>query len=349
MPKQKESIPRASSDSPMREGSSASVGKSDTSLKSGSLQPPGFNEAEACGDSVEFDWAGDELVESARYRLLKRVGQGGMGIVYLAEDLQLRRFVAIKLAVQRLEWLRFEREATITALLDHPGVVPILGQGQHNGHPYYVMRYVQGQPLDSVISDFHRKIQTANDYFRPEMQLRFRELLARFVAVCRTVPYAHSRGVIHRDIKPANVLVGQYCETIVLDWGLARRLISEPEKPVDMDSQLDGEMTRTGVCLGTPAYMAPEQREGNRADERTDVFLLGATMYHLLCGKAPFADSETLIPPASARAGCRPPWKRYACRPCNLARKIGIRRRKRWPQTWKSGWRTSRSRSIRSR
>lgn len=215
---EKEPVPGPpSSDSPMPERSSASVGNSGTSLDSDSLQPPGFNEAEAGGDSVQPEWAGNELVESARYRLVKRVGQGGMGIVYLAEDLRLHRFVAVKVAVQPLEWLRFEREATITALLDHPGVVPILGQGQHNGHPYYVMRYVQGHPRDSVISVFHQSIQTANDYFRPEMQLRFRELLSRFVAVCRTVAYAHSKGIVHRDIKPANVLVGQYGETVVLD------------------------------------------------------------------------------------------------------------------------------------
>jgi hypothetical protein len=229
-------------------------------------------------------------MQVAQYRIREKIGKGGMGKVYLADDLVLNRKVAIKFAQTPAPQARFQREAEITALLEHPGVVPVLMRGQQDGRLYYVMRYVEGERFDQAIHSWHKSCQSARDFRRTKVQLQFRELLQRFVAVCQTVAYAHSRGIIHRDLKPNNILLGRFGETIVLDWGLAKR-------------KSEAGSTAAGSRLGTKAYMAPEQVDGKPADERTDVFLLGATLYHLLTGQPPFYRGRPAKPPRQLK-----PW-----------------------------------------
>jgi serine/threonine protein kinase/tricorn protease-like protein len=274
-----------------------------TSLEEDSLQPPGAG-AES---PPEVRPPVEEVIESARYRIVKKIGEGGMGVVYLADDLVLHRKVAIKFAHTPALQARFQREAEITALLEHPGVVPVLMRGQQDGRLYYVMRYVEGERFDQAIARWHESCQSARDFRRTKVQLQFRELLQRFVAVCQTVAYAHSRGIIHRDLKPSNILLGRFGETIVLDWGLARRKsvdgdAGSPDSAKPPDGA-DDHHTRPGAKLGTEAYMAPEQVDGKPADERTDVFLLGATLYHLLTGQPPFDLGRPAKPPRQLK-----PW-----------------------------------------
>jgi serine/threonine protein kinase/tetratricopeptide (TPR) repeat protein len=273
-----------------------------TSLEEDSLQPPG-----AGREPPPEVPPPEKVMQVAQYRTVKKIGKGGMGVVYLADDLVLNRKVAIKFAHTPALQARFQREAEITALLEHPGVVPVLMRGQQDGRLYYVMRYVEGERFDQAIHSWHESCQSARDFRRTKVQLQFRELLQRFVAVCQTVAYAHSRGIIHRDLKPSNILLGRFGETIVLDWGLARR------KSVDGDAGspdsarppdgADDHHTRPGAKLGTEAYMAPEQVDGKPADERTDVFLLGATLYHLLTGQPPFCLGRPAKPPRQLK-----PW-----------------------------------------
>ncbi|MCS7167535.1 MAG: tetratricopeptide repeat protein [Gemmatales bacterium] len=238
------------------------------------------------------------VLQSTRYRLVHCIGRGGMGEVWLAEDLELNRPVAIKFARSPSLLWRFEREAQITALLQHPGIVPVFGRGQYGTQRYYVMQYVEGQRFDEAIEAFHRLLRQPADFERAEVRLKFVELLQRFVAVCRTIAYAHSRGVIHRDLKPHNIVLGQYGETVVLDWGLAKRLAEEEMQIGSHERQEDDEShTLPGTRMGTQAYMAPEQLEGGLATEQTDIFLLGATLYHVLVGKPPFAQGRPALRP----------------------------------------------------
>src|SRR5262249_19292171 len=147
--------------------------------------------------------------------------RGGLGQVSLAQDEKLGRHVALKeiradcrdAAARR----RFLVEATITGRLEHPGIVPIYTlEEDADGEPYYIMRFIEGRTLGAAIQAYHEE----------PTPLAFRELLQRFVSVCQTVAYAHSRGVIHRDLKPANVMLGDYGETLVVDWGLAKEVVS---------------------------------------------------------------------------------------------------------------------------
>ncbi|MDW8244770.1 MAG: serine/threonine-protein kinase [Thermogemmata sp.] len=237
-------------------------------------------------------------MEQTRYRLIRRIGRGGMGEVWLADDLTLNRKVAIKFALVPQSSWRFEQEVAITALLQHPGIVPVYTGGCQKGIRYYVMRYVEGQRFDQAIAEFHRLLHRPSDFARRQIRLAFLELIHRFLAVCRTIAYAHSQGIIHRDLKPTNIILGQFGETIVLDWGLARRINCSEQSQSDSSTlSTPHQVTRTGAQIGTPAYMAPEQRLGLPADQRTDVFLLGATLYHLLTGQVPFTGQTAAFAP----------------------------------------------------
>src|SRR5262249_817837 len=152
------------------------------------------------------------------------------------------------------------------------------------GQPYYAMRFIQGRTLAAAIKEYHHQP-------RP---LTLRDLLKRFVDVCQALAYAHSKGVIHRDLKPVNVMLGDYGETLVLDWCLAKRLgwpggpcaDTEPDLPelLGSSSPAHDQLTQAGQVLGTPAYMAPEQAEGQaaRVAEAADIYALGAILYELL-------------------------------------------------------------------
>ena len=225
--------------------------------------------------------------------------KGGLGDIYRARDIELSREVALKRI--RLKYSsesrvrrRFLREARLTARLNHPGVVPIHGLiWDRQGQPWYVMRFVEGKTLALAIDEYHKSLQTGNRL--DDQTLVFRKLLARFVAVCDTIAFAHSRDVVHRDLKPSNVILGEYGETIVLDWGLATSAFAGPDDPTSPQPKPptaeEGEpVTHAGQVLGTPAFMSPEQAKGLPAMNRpaSDIYGLGAILYTILAGRAPF-------------------------------------------------------------
>jgi tetratricopeptide (TPR) repeat protein/tRNA A-37 threonylcarbamoyl transferase component Bud32 len=244
-----------------------------------------------------------------RYAPLHLHAAGGLGEVYVAEDTELGRRVALKRirpgrADNPESRRRFLREAEVTARLEHPGIVPVHGLvWDAQGRPHYAMRLIDGESLRDAIAAFHTAEVPGRD--PGERTLALRGLLSRFVAVCQTVAYAHSKGVVHRDLKPANVMLGQFGETLVVDWGLARQMrssecgigIEVTEADGDSSSIPHSEFrdphsreTRPGAVIGTPAYMSPEQATG-RHDEvgpASDIFMLGGTLYTILIGRSPF-------------------------------------------------------------
>jgi serine/threonine-protein kinase len=244
----------------------------------------------------------DALPAAGRYRALRPHAKGGLGEVFVAEDTELHRQVALKRmqphhADDAHSRGRFVLEAEITGGLEHPGIVPVYGLNTYSdGRPFYAMRFIQGESLKDAVKRFHQ----APDFG----SAAFRQLLRRFVDVCNAVAYAHSRGVLHRDLKPANVMLGPFGETLVVDWGLAKVVGRErsgvpgpgaPEEPIlQPASGGSGYETVAGTALGTPGYMSPEQAAG-RLDElgpASDVYSLGATLYAVLTGRAPFEGSD---------------------------------------------------------
>jgi len=219
-----------------------------------------------------------------RYEQIGEHARGGLGRVVRAIDKRLGRTVAVKELLRRSESneARFLREALITARLEHPGIVPVHEAGRWpNGDPYYVMKLVEGRTLKELIAER----STTRDRLG---------LLQHVIAVADAVGYAHSEGVIHRDLKPSNIIVGEFGETIVVDWGLAcdRRRDLPELAPGDYEpSSGSGPVsTVSGKVVGTPGYMAPEQARGEPVDERADVYALGAVLYELLAGSPPHAD-----------------------------------------------------------
>ncbi|MFO0902331.1 MAG: serine/threonine-protein kinase [Pirellulales bacterium] len=259
----------------------------------------------------------DLLLEpgAVRYELQSLHAEGGLGEVFLARDRELERDVAVKRIRARLSddpatQSRFVREARLTGGLEHPAIVPVYGlQRQADGRPLYSMRFVRGESLHHLASRFHqRRREGMASIARDDRE--FRQLIGHCAAVCQAVAYAHSRGVIHRDIKPDNILCGQFGETLLVDWGLAKRTNGEdgfadsaPAAPVD-----DPSATSLGVIVGTPAYMSPEQAQGESASAgpASDIYSLGATLYHLLAGKPPHTGANPLEICESARSGSFP-------------------------------------------
>jgi eukaryotic-like serine/threonine-protein kinase len=249
---------------------------------------------------------GQATSREGRFQLLRHHASGGIGVVYVARDSELNREVALKqIQVQHADdpasRARFLVEAEVTGRLEHPGIVPVYGLGTNDqGRPFYAMRFVRGQSLKEAIDRYHqgrppRGADPADD------TLALRQLLSRFVDVCHAIAYSHSRGIIHRDLKPANILLGHYGETLVVDWGLAKVVGGDDPTPQsDAETTLrpalptGGTETRVGVTIGTPAYMSPEQSEGRAAavGPASDVYSLGATLYCIVTGRPPLADSD---------------------------------------------------------
>ncbi len=230
-------------------------------------------------------------VRTGRYFLKKFHAKGGMGEVWLAEDGDIGRPVALKRMLKGREEHkeRFLQEGQVTGQLEHPGVIPVHELGlDENGQPYYVMKFVHGRTLQEVIQAYHKG---EGGEAKEVQRLR---LLNIFLNLCQTVAYAHSRGVIHRDIKPDNVMVGAYGETLVLDWGLAK-VVGKPEDEtnpyahVHLSGSVESMETMAGSVKGTPTYFAPEVAAGRieEVDQLSDVYLLGGTLYHILTGKPP--------------------------------------------------------------
>ncbi len=254
---------------------------------------------------------GSSTVHSAvpharRFRILRPHAKGGLGAVLVAFDEELRREVALKEIQERHaddahSRSRFLLEAEVTGGLEHPGIVPVYSLGSYgDGRPYYAMRFIRGESLRKAI-DHHHKPPAGAPADPAARALELRGLLRRFLDVCEALGYAHSRRIVHRDVKPDNVMLGPFGETLVVDWGLAKALdrtddntpaAMSAEGPLRPQSADSSAPTVIGSAIGTPAYMSPEQAEGDieSLGPPTDVYSLGATLYHLLTGQPPFTD-----------------------------------------------------------
>jgi serine/threonine-protein kinase len=228
---------------------------------------------------------------SGRYVLERELGRGGMATVYLAQDLKHDRPVALKVLHPELAASlgpeRFLREIKLAARLQHPHILTVLDSGETGGRLWFTMPFVEGESL--------------RDRLRRERQLPVEDALRIAREAAQALQYAHSHGVIHRDIKPENLLLTDDGNTLVADFGIARGLTGES----------DEKLTETGLVVGTPAYMSPEQAAGDRAlDARTDIYSLAAVLYEMLAGEPPFsgATMQSMIvkrltePPPSARS-----------------------------------------------
>jgi serine/threonine-protein kinase len=256
-----------------------------------------------------------------RYTLLRLHAKGGIGQVWVARDLELGREVALKeLRTDRPSEssirARFMNEARITGQLEHPGVVPVYelveGTGEHAA--YYTMRLIRGRNLKHAIEAYHRERRESR-----AGPLALRDLLTSFVAICNTIAYAHARRVLHRDLKPDNIVLGDFGEVIVLDWGLARLMDrAEPPGsllPVSVESHASPEHTMAGQVVGTPSYLSPEQAEGrlDLLDERSDVYGLGAVLYEILtCGPPHSSGTPEEVVQRVLRDSLIPPRQRVA-------------------------------------
>jgi serine/threonine protein kinase/tetratricopeptide (TPR) repeat protein len=233
----------------------------------------------------------------SHYRLLHPLGEGGMGVVYRAEDLQLGREVAVKLlraeAVASTEWLaRFEREARLASSLQHPHICTIHELGEHDGHPFIVMERLEGRTIKQLLESGPLPVRRVLEFARQ---------------IADALDAAHRRGIVHRDIKPANLFVTHGDHIKMLDFGLAKLAVDEPRVATVASAATvtatatavslpSPDLTRTGSTVGTAAYMAPEQAQGQPVDARTDLFSLGSVLYELATGRRAFGgDNVPLI------------------------------------------------------
>ncbi|MHC4506230.1 MAG: protein kinase domain-containing protein, partial [Planctomycetota bacterium] len=240
------------------------------------LPPPG-----AASETIEIPHGGPAgakavaplFPHSERYRPLGELGRGGMGVVYKAHDSKLHRVVALKVLIAgegatQEDVERFFREASAAAQLRHPNIVPIHELDVKEGRHFFTMDFVEGGPLSNLIAQRALTPRRAVEILRD---------------VAEAVHHAHEHGTIHRDVKPANIIITPDGRPMVMDFGLAKQVES------------DRKLTRTGVVMGTPEYMAPEQAKGetHEADARTDVWALGAVLYEMITGLPPFAGATS--------------------------------------------------------
>ena len=208
----------------------------------------------------------------SRYRVLEKLGEGGMGVVYKAEDTDLRRFVALKFLsdesfADRQAVARFRREAIAASALNHPNICTIHEIGEHDGRPFIAMELLEGMTLRQRIG---------------ARALTLDEIMRLGIEIADALDVAHAQGIIHRDIKPANIFVTEFGHAKILDFGLA--------KPAELPSST---VTPGPLAPGTPPYMSPEQVSGQPLDARTDVWSLGCAMYEMATGELPFSGGST--------------------------------------------------------
>src|SRR6476619_3333721 len=211
-----------------------------------------------------------------RYTIERELGRGGMGVVYLARDLRYGRPVALKILLPELTARsapeRFQREIHFAARLQHPHILTVLDSGETAGQLWFTMPFVEGESLRQRLNR--------------ERQLPTEDALQIGREAARALDYAHQHGIIHRDIKPENILLTEDGSTLVADFGIARALVGE-----------EG-LTQTGIAIGTPAYMSPEQASADKStDARTDIYALGAVLYEMLAGEPPYtgATAQAII------------------------------------------------------
>jgi tetratricopeptide (TPR) repeat protein/predicted Ser/Thr protein kinase len=218
----------------------------------------------------------------SHYRILEKLGEGGMGVVYLAEDQHLARRVAIKFltSTDHHYRARFIREARAVSALTHPHIAIVHDYGETElGQPFLVMEFVKGKSLSELLDE----------------GLTLRRSVEIVASIAEALAEAHHHGIVHRDIKPSNILVNERGQVKVLDFGLVKHLVEPPSSEVDLDAQtIYSTQTRSDVIVGTPLYLSPEQATGKKVDGRSDLFALGALLYECLTGRSAFSGGSVL-------------------------------------------------------
>ncbi len=218
----------------------------------------------------------------SHYRIIEKLGEGGMGVVYLAEDKHLGRRVAIKFlsSTDHHYRARFIREARAVSALSHPNIATVHDYGETEaGQPFIVMEFVKGKTLSDLL----------------EEGLTIRRSVETVASIAEALSEAHEQGIVHRDIKPSNVLINERGQVKVLDFGLVKHLFEQPVSNVDLDAEtLYSTQTRSDVIVGTPLYLSPEQATGKQVDGRSDLFSLGALLYECLTGQSAFSGASVL-------------------------------------------------------
>lgn len=225
------------------------------------------------------------------YQILRSIGKGGMGEVFLAYDTTCGRRIALKriradLVEHKQMHNRFLKEARVTSQLTHPAIIPIYVIEEENNLIYYTMPFVEGETLKTILRDSRTREKNGE---KPHPIGGSIPPLARiFLTICQAVAYAHSKGVLHRDLKPENIIVGKYGEVLILDWGLAKLMRNQREDDLPELQNSLHQLTHVGKVVGTISYMAPERAMGMPANVQTDIYSLGVILYQILTLRVPF-------------------------------------------------------------